>query len=113
MLIRSSGPRAWPLFFQNDLVVRLNGETIKNVVEADDEAGYVVRYALDSAGKMIREGLLSRLKTERVDGTVVFTGTRRFSPDDAKTAAQAKRDRRAARNLRNANRAEVRQAGDA
>jgi hypothetical protein len=109
MLITSSGERNWRLFFLNDLVVTLDGEVQKHVVEADDEAGYVIRQCLDANGKVIRDGLkFWRAKTERVEGQVKLIGTRRYSPDDAKAAALAKCARRAARNLRIKNRADVR-----
>lgn len=111
MLITSSGPRDWRKFFAPNFVVTLNGEVQKHAVEADDEAGYVIRYCVDADGKPIADGW--RAKTERLEGAVVFTGTRRYSPDDIKAAAQAKRDRRAARNRTILNRAEVRSGGAA
>lgn len=98
MLIRSSGNRDWRLFFFSDHKILLNGDPVMDVIEADDIAGYVIRYCRDESGRLIADR--GRYKTDRVEGTVVFTGTRRFNPDDAKAAAQAKRDRRAARNLR-------------
>lgn len=101
MLIRASGHRDWRYFFQPDLKILLNGEEVTHtstvVVEADNEAGYLIRYCLDDAGRLIEDG--NRYKTERVEGIVVFTGTRKLSPDDAKAAAQAKRDRRQIRNI--------------
>jgi len=100
MLIQSAGARDWRKYFFDDLRVSLNGETVEDVVEADDEAGYIVRYCRDTTGKLVVDR--DRYKTERVEGKVEFVGAKRFSPDDARAAAQAKRERRAARNLRNA-----------
>ncbi len=111
MLIRPTGPRNWRLFFQSDLVVTVDGVVAKDIIEADDEAGYVVRYQRDDRGQMIVD--LGRYKSERVEGAVVFTGTKKFSPDDAKATAMSKRDRRALRNLRIQGRAERAKAGAA
>lgn len=97
MLIRSTGPRDWRLFFADDLKIFHDGAEIKSFIEADDEAGYLVRYKLDDRGRPVVDR--DRFVAERLEGTVVFTGTRRFSPDDAKAAAQAKRDRRQIRNI--------------
>jgi hypothetical protein len=111
MLIRSAGPRDWRKHFFPDLAILLDGVEVKDVIEADDEAGYLIRYCKDQDGKPVVAANGLQYETERLEGAVEFTGTRRFSPEDAKTAAQAKRDRRAARNLRNTNRAEVRAGG--
>jgi hypothetical protein len=110
MLITATGPRDWRKFFYQDLVVTLNGEIMKDVGEADDETGYVVRYVRGADGKVATEpvGRFNRSLTERLEGTVVFTGTKRYSPGDAKTASQAKRARRQSRNLTIQNRTEVR-----
>lgn len=106
MLITVGGPRDYRNFFFN-LDVLLDGVKMERVAEADDEAGYILRYARDENGKSIITEA-GRFKLERLEGHVVFAGTRRFSPDDAKAAAESKRERRRARNLRQANRAEVR-----
>ncbi len=112
MLITATGPRNWRSFFWPPLAITLDGDVQQHVVEADDEAGYVVRHCVDADGKFVRDGLkLWRLKTERVEGRVEFSGTRRYSPDDAKAKAAAKRARRAARNRSIQNRAVVRQIG--
>ncbi|MCW2195101.1 hypothetical protein AB7M45_007872 [Bradyrhizobium elkanii] len=97
MLIRASGNSHWRKFFFAAPAITIDGRTVLDVIEADDEAGYVVRYMRDEAGQLIEDGY--RYATIREEGVVVFTGQRRWSPDDAKAAAQTKRDRRAIRNL--------------
>ncbi len=111
MLITVRGPRAFKLFFLNPPKILLDGAEIRHIVEADDEAGYIIRLCTDEASDFVVEGpkYRERVKTERLEGVVSFIGTRRYSPDDAKAAAASKRDRRAARNLRIQNRAEVRE----
>jgi hypothetical protein len=111
MLIRSHGDRAFHKFYGPDLVISLNGEPVEHVIEADDEAGYLIRYVRGGDGKLVEDG--PRYRTERAEGTVVFSGSKRYSPDDAKRDAAAKRARRQARNLTIANRDEVRKAGEA
>lgn len=113
MLITATGPRDWRKFFFAPLAVSLNGEVMKDVAEADDDAGYLIRYVRNPDGKIAIEGTgrSQRAVTERLVGVVVFTGTKRFSPDDAKAAAVAKRARRQARNFTIQNRANVRAGG--
>lgn len=101
MLIRVSGPRDWRKFFVT-LDVTVDGHIMHDCIEADDEAGYVVRYLRGADGNLIAVG--SRYQTARQEGVVVFHGQRRFSPDDAKARAQDKRDRRQIRNIAAANR---------
>ncbi|MGR4927342.1 hypothetical protein ACIPUD_11100 [Bradyrhizobium sp. CAR08] len=96
MLIRASGDRLWMKFFMT-LDVTVDGRSMRDVIEADDEAGYVVRYVRDADGELV--ALKNRYQTVREEGVVVFQGQKRFSPDDAKAAAQAKRDRRQIRNI--------------
>lgn len=52
----------------NHAVVLLNGVEQKYVVCADEEAGYIERYALDKNGQVVIEG--SDAKIERLDGRV-------------------------------------------
>jgi hypothetical protein len=99
MLIAARGPRDWRKFFFQDLRVLVNGVESKGVLEADDEAGYAIRYRLDENGKPLNDG--KNYLVERVEGRIEFVGTRRFSPDDAKAAAETKRAKRRERNLRN------------
>lgn len=101
MMITANGrARDWRRFFFDNLVITLNGEAIRDIVEADDEAGYVIILVRDEAGKMIvAPSNRGTYLTERIEGTVVFHGTRRFSPEDAKAAAATKRDRRRLRNM--------------
>jgi hypothetical protein len=106
MLITSSGQRHWQNYFRRDLVVTLDGAVQQEVLEADDEVGYVLRIQKDDSGRIKHEA--GRLLTERVEGSVVFTGTR---VPDAKAAAADKRARRKARNCRIQNRADVRAGG--
>lgn len=109
MLIRSQGARAANLFFIGTVTIMLDGVEVFNVIEADDEAGYIIRVSVDEAGAPIIDYGRSA-RTERLEGTVVISGQRRFSPDDAKAAAAAKRARRHVRNLEVASRAVVRNA---
>jgi hypothetical protein len=106
MLITSSGQRHWQNYFRRDLVVTLDGVVQQNVLEADDVAGYVVRFKKDDGGRIQSDGM--RPLNERVEGAVIFTGTRM---PDAKAAAADKRARRKARNCRIQNRADVRAGG--
>jgi YD repeat-containing protein len=108
MLITSNGQRHWQNYFRRDLVVTLDGVVQQDVLEADDEAGFVVRYQRDESGRFVRDADGTRLVTERIEGTVVFAGTRM---PDAKAAAADKRARRKARNCRIQNRADVRTGG--
>lgn len=109
MKITVGGDRDWRKFFTGKLSIVFNGVEVHNCTEADDEAGYIVRFRLDERGRMIADGF--RAATERLEGSVVFIGDRRFSPDDAAAAAVAKRARRAARNCRIQNRAEISAGG--
>ncbi|MGY3482302.1 hypothetical protein ACVW1C_000185 [Bradyrhizobium sp. USDA 4011] len=97
MLIRVSGKSDWRKFFFEAPAITVDGRTVIDVIEADDEAGYVIRYMRDEAGRLIEDGY--RYKTIREDGAVQIVGSRRWSPDDARAAAQTKRDRRAIRNI--------------
>jgi hypothetical protein len=54
MLITSSGQRHWQNYFRRDLVVTLDGVVQQDVLEADDEAGYVVRIQKDDSGRIKR-----------------------------------------------------------
>jgi len=101
MLIRASGERDWRRYW-TELAIVLNGVPQTEVLEADDEAGYIIRYRTGDDGKLIVDG--DRYLVERVDGNVMFVGRRR--PDFAIVArAQEKRDLRRGRNLDNARRA--------
>ncbi|MGY4224406.1 hypothetical protein ACVMIH_001767 [Bradyrhizobium sp. USDA 4503] len=97
MLIRVSGKSDWRKFFFVCPEITVDGQAVRDVIEADDEAGYIIRYRRDEAGTLVVDA--DRYVTERVDGKVLFVGQRRWSPDDARAAAQTKRDRRAIRNL--------------
>ncbi|WP_050400436.1 hypothetical protein [Bradyrhizobium embrapense] len=97
MLIRVSGKSDWRKFFFDAPAITVDGRTVIDVIEADDEAGYVIRYMRGEDGQLIEDGY--RYATIREDGVVTITGRRRWSPDDARAAAQTKRDRRAVRNL--------------
>ena len=59
---------AFQLELNNHAVVLLNGVEQKYVTCADEEQGYIERYALDSKGKPIVEG--DELKIERLEGYV-------------------------------------------
>lgn len=109
MLITTGGERDWRKFFAPGFQVTLDGVIQTRVIRADDEEGFVVRYQTDAQGNMQHNGVA--YLTERVTGEVVFSGARRFSPDDAIAAAQGKRARRRARNCRIVNRADVRAGG--
>lgn len=51
-----------------DVRVFLNGEEVKHVAEADDEAGFVVLFPKDAEGRFIVRG--EELVRERLEGDV-------------------------------------------
>lgn len=104
MLIRASGALDWRKFFRDGLRVLVDGTEVRDIVEADDEAGFVVHYCRDAAGELIADQ--DRYRVERLEGTVVFSGTRRESDTDRLAKAQTRRDLRQLRNVRNFARSE-------
>ncbi len=108
LITAAAGPQNVRHFFVGGMVVTLDGREITDVAEADDEAGFVVRYLRDGRGNPIRGRQDGMLVTERLTGVVAFVGQRRTA-DDPVSLALAKRARRAARNRTIANRAEIRQ----
>lgn len=73
MLIRASGLYDWRKVFQT-LDVRLDGASVRDVIEADDAAGYVVNYRRGADGQLVANQ--DRYETERRYGKVEFIGER-------------------------------------
>lgn len=67
----------WQVLFKGRPTVRMNGGELRGVVEADDEAGYVIVYERDAAGKYkIADDGKSAVET-RLEGRVEIIGERR------------------------------------
>jgi hypothetical protein len=73
MLIRATGEHAWTKKFHS-LKVTVDGTPVRDVLEADDEAGYVIHYRRGADGKLVANQ--DRYETDRREGKVEFIGER-------------------------------------
>lgn len=69
-------PDHWLNYFKVGLFIRLDGERIDHVVEADDAAGYVIVNVLDEKGKPMVDVRTGALVRARREGKVEFVGER-------------------------------------
>lgn len=66
----------WGLVFRAPLAILLDGVEVQDVVEADDDEGFVVRHKRNKDGSLaVRKG---EFVTERIEGAVAFKGVRRI-----------------------------------
>ncbi len=96
MLIRSSGDYHWRNYFLTSPTITLNGIEQRDCIEANDVAGYIIRYRRGTNGE--RLSTHDHYLTERIRGTVIISGQSKPAPEDSRAQAlgraQTKRDRR-------------------
>lgn len=105
MLITARGKFCWREYFVTPPTVTLDGVEQRDCLEADDEAGYVIRYKRGEDGRP--QALHDRYRTERVRGVVVITGQRKTPPEERLGRAQTKRDRRMMKRVEIAQRQQI------
>jgi len=69
-------PNGWRNYFADCPVVRLNGNRVDHVVEADDVKGYVIVELRDARGRPVVDDAGKAIATRRRDGTVKIAGRR-------------------------------------
>ena len=68
-------PHHWALHYRKGQRVLLDGVEQRYVIEADDEAGFIVRLKQGSDGRFVHDG--DTVQHERLEGRVTIEGARR------------------------------------